>query len=84
MISINLPSSLERHFWNIVEKNYNGDPKAAMSALLGLHDKYGWKEQLLSDVRSVRKEIRRQGGKSSKEIEEAIRKHRKELLKSSE
>jgi len=79
MISINLPSSLEKHFWNIVKDSYNGDPKAAIRTLLKLHEKYGWKEQLLNDITSVRSEVRTQGGISSKSIDEAVEKYRKTL-----
>ena len=79
MISLNLPSSLEQHFWGIVQDKYDGDPKAAMKALLSLHDKYGWKGQLARDVQSVRSEVRSQGGITAEKIEDAVVRYRKGL-----
>ncbi|HEX9653936.1 MAG TPA: hypothetical protein VGA99_09500 [bacterium] len=82
MISLDLPSSLERQFWDIVKGRYDGDPSAAMKALLSLHDKYGWKEQLAKDVQSIRSEVRKQGGISATKIEDAVERYRKGLNES--
>ena len=47
MISIDLPTTLEKHFREIVQDSYGGNLQAAIAAFLKLHQKYGWKEQLL-------------------------------------
>jgi hypothetical protein len=44
---------------------------------LTLHEKYGWKEQLLQDVKSIRNEVRRQGDGKVATIEAAIKRNRK-------
>jgi hypothetical protein len=41
-----------------------------------LHEKYGWKEQLLEDVKSIRAEVRRRGGIKEEIIEDAIQRYR--------
>jgi hypothetical protein len=79
MIALNLPSSLEKHFREVVRESYDGNLQAAIAAFLKLHDKYGWKEQLLQDVQSVRAEVRRRGGLKAKAIDSAIQKYRHRL-----
>ena len=59
MISIDLPRGLEKHFWEIVREDYNGDLQAAITAFLRLHEKFGWKQQLREDVESIRSEMRK-------------------------
>jgi hypothetical protein len=54
MITLDLLEILEKHFWNVVRDGYNGDVLAAMTALLNLHEKHGWKEQFVKDIQSVR------------------------------
>ncbi len=77
MIEINLPTSVEKHFWQIVLDDYSGDVLAAMEVLLRLYDQHGWKERLHDDVESIRSEVRRKGGVSSNDINSAIEKYRK-------
>ena len=62
MITLDLPETLEKHFWNIVRDSYHGDLQAAVTAFLKLHEKYEWKEQLVKDIKSVREEVHRTGG----------------------
>jgi len=76
MVSIKLPSRVEEHLKEVIQKSYNGDLELAMTAFLRLHDKYGWKEQLRADVEAVRSEVRRRGGISSAKIDNAIQRHR--------
>jgi len=76
MISLNLPSSLEKHFREVVRKSYDDNLQAAIAAFLQLHDRYGWKEQLRQDVHVVREEVRRRGGIKAKAIDAAIHKYR--------
>jgi len=76
MISIQLPKPLEKHLKEVVQESYSGDMELAIKALLKLHEKYGWKEQLLADVRSVRSEVREKGGIKAKRIDDAIRSYR--------
>ena len=83
MISIDLPETLEKRFWNVVRESYDGDPQTAMKAFLKLHEKYGWKEQLHEDVESLRAEMRRRGGIKEETIEEAVQKYRRNLEASS-
>jgi len=78
MISIDLPTTLEKHFWKVVRDSYHGDLQAAIKAFLKLHEKYGWKEQLVEDVKSIRVEVRRRGGIKEEFIEDAIQKYRYE------
>jgi flavodoxin len=79
MISINLPTALEKHFMDVIQENYDGDLPSAIAAFLKLHEKYGWKEQLLEDVKSVRSEVRRKGGIKAETIDQTIRKYRYRL-----
>jgi len=79
MIALNLPSSLEKHFREVVRESYDGNLQAAIAAFLKLHDKYGWKEQLRQDVQTVRTEVRRRGGIKAKAIDSAIQKYRHSL-----
>lgn len=79
MISIDLPATLEKRFWKVVRDSYHGDLQAAMKAFLKLHEKYGWKEQFLEDVKSIRLEVRRQGGVEEEAIEDAIQRYRRNL-----
>ena len=76
MIAVELPTSLEKHFWEVVRKSYNGNLQEAFVSLLKLHEKYGWKEQLLKDVKSVRAEVHRKGGIKAETIDTAIKKYR--------
>jgi len=76
MIILDLPETLEQHFWHIVQDHYNGDLQAAMMAFLKLHDKYGWKEQFIKDIKSVREEVCRRGGIKEQVIEESIQIYR--------
>jgi len=76
---LKLPSSLEKHFREVVRESYDGNLPAAIAAFLKLHDKYGWKEQLLQDVWAVRAEVRRRGGIKAKMIDSAIQKYRHSL-----
>jgi hypothetical protein len=77
MVSINLPSGLEKRFWDIVRDDYGGDLQVAIKAFLKLHEKYGWKEHLREDVESIRSEVRRKGGIKAKRIDDAVKKYRK-------
>jgi hypothetical protein len=79
MLSVYLPKTIEKQFLDIVKNDYDGDPEAAFVEFLKIYKKYGWKEQLLQDVKSVRAEVKRQGGISQKTIEDAIKKYRKEV-----
>jgi flavodoxin len=76
MITLDLPEVLEKHFWDVVRDSYHGDLQIAMAAFLRLHDKYGWKEQFLKDVKSIREEMRRQGGIKEKTIEDTVKRYR--------
>jgi hypothetical protein len=76
MITLDLPEDLEKHFWHVVRDNYRGDLQAAVAAFLRLHEKYGWKEQFVRDVESIREEVRRKGGITENDIEDAVRKYR--------
>jgi len=82
MITLDLPKTLEKHFWDVVRDSYHGDLQAAMAAFLELHDKYGWKEQFVRDVTSIREEVRRQGGIKEKTVEDTIKRYRKAIGKS--
>lgn len=77
MLSIELPSDIEKRLKSVVQKSYRGDLPFAIVSFLKLHEKYGWKEQLLEDVSSIRKEVRKRGGIRSKEIDDAIKRYRK-------
>ena len=76
MITIELPKSLELHFREVIQKKYNGNMQIAITAFLELDEKYGWKEQLAQDVKSVRSEVRKKGEIKQKTIEDTIRRYR--------
>ena len=76
MISIDLPRGLEKHFRDIVRDDYDGNLQAAIVAFLKLHEKFGWKEQLCKDVKSIRSEVRRKGGIRAKTIDDAVKRYR--------
>ncbi len=77
MISIDLPRGLEKHFRDIVRDDYDGNSQAAIEAFLKLHEKFGWKEQLCKDVKSIRSEVRRKGEIKAKTVDDAIKRYRK-------
>jgi hypothetical protein len=79
MIALNLPTSLERHFRDVVRESYRGDLQAAIATFLKLHEKYGWKEQLRQDVQAVRTEVRRRGRIRARAIDSTIKKYRQSL-----
>jgi hypothetical protein len=79
MISIDLPATLEKRFWNVVRESYDGDLQTAMKAFFKLHEKYGWKEQFLEDVESLRAEVRHRGGIKEETIEDAVQRYRRNL-----
>jgi len=79
MIALNLPSSLEKHFREVVRESYADNVQVAIAAFLQLHNKYGWKEQLRHDVQAVRGEVRRRGRINAKVIDTAIQKYRHSL-----
>ena len=76
MITLDLPEDLEKHFWHVVRDNYHGNLQAAVVAFLQLHEKYGWKEQFVRDVESIREEVRQKGGITEKDVEDVVRKYR--------
>jgi len=78
MLAIDLPTDVEQHLKEVVQKSYNGNLQIAITSFLRLHEKYGWKEQFLEDVESIRSEVHRKGGISSKAIDEAITRYRKQ------
>lgn len=78
MITIELPTDVERHLNEVVKKSYHGDLLTAMTSFLRLYEKYGWKEQLRQDVNAIRGEVRRQGGVSEEAIDDAVIRYRKE------
>ena len=82
MLSINLSAEVEKHLIEIVQDNYNGNLQEAIKSFLRLQEKYGWKEQLLQDVKSIRSEIRRTGGIKSEVIDSAIKRYRNRSGKS--
>ena len=79
MISIDLPTTLEKHFIKVVQESYDGNVQSAIEAFLKLHEKYGWKKQLFEDVKSVRSEVRRTGGIKAETIDGAIKKYRQSI-----
>ncbi len=79
MISIELSPNIEKQFTQVVYGNYDGDLQKTITALLKLHKKYGWKEQLLQDVKSVRDEVLRKGGIKAESVDNAIKKYRKSI-----
>ena len=76
MITLELPEALEKHFWDVVQDDYHGDLQAAVAAFLDLHEKYGWKKQLVRDVKSIREEVQKQGGIKEKTVEGTIKRYR--------
>lgn len=82
MITLNLPTTLEKHFREVVQESYGGNLQEAITAFLKLHEKYGLKEQLLKDVNSIRSEVRQRGGIKQKTIDEAVNRYRKNLNES--
>jgi hypothetical protein len=76
MLSLNLQADIENSFRNVVQEKYNGNWQNAITSFLKLQEKYGWKEQLLEDITSIRTEVRRNGGIAEAEIDEAIKKYR--------
>lgn len=81
MLSIDLPQKIEKQFKDVVRDSYQGNLKAAITSFLRMHKKYGWKEQLLEDVNSIRAEVKNRGGIKTKEIDRAIKKYRKSIVK---
>ena len=81
MITLDLPEPLEKHFWDIVRANYHGDLQAAMVAFLELHEKYGWKEQFVRDVESIREEVHRKGSIGDSDIKGSVKRYRNTLEK---
>ena len=79
MISIELSPAVEKRFYAIVQETYDGDLKKTFLTLLNLHNKYGWKEQLVKDVKSIRSEVRKQREIKVDQIENTIKKYRKTL-----
>ncbi|MBF0102580.1 MAG: hypothetical protein HQK77_16895 [Desulfobacterales bacterium] len=79
MLAVNLSKHLEKQFFSIVQDNYEGDYESAIIDFIKLHKKYGWKEQLLKDVKSVRSEIKKQGGINQKKIDTAIKNYRSQI-----
>ena len=79
MLSIDLPADIEKNFRDVVQNSYNGNLKDAITSLLKLHEKYGWKEQLLEDVKSIRSDVRRKGGIKAKTINDAIKRYRNRI-----
>ncbi len=80
MISIEVSPDIEKQFAEIVCDSYGGDVQKTFSALLRLHKKYGWKEQLMRDVESVRAEVRRKGCIGEQSVDSAIKKYRKSIV----
>ena len=79
MIALKLPSSLEKHFREVVREGYADNVQVAIAAFLQLHDKYGWKEQLRHEVQALRGEVRRKGGINAKAIDTARQQYRHRL-----
>lgn len=79
MIAIELSKPLEKQLRNVVQENYYGDMQIAIKVFLKLHQKYGWQEQFLEDVKAIRSEVRRRGGIKAKTIDAAIKKYRKSV-----
>lgn len=79
MISIELPPEKEKRFTDIVHESFDGDLQKAITSLMELHQKYGWKDRLLQDVKSVRTEVTRQGGINVKTVNNAIKRYRKSI-----
>jgi len=77
VISIELSPDIERQFLGVIRDSYDGNSQNAVVTLLRLHRRYGWKEQLRQNADSVRAEVRRRGGISSEDIDNAIKRYRK-------
>ena len=82
MLSLDLPTDIEQHLQEVVQKSYNGNLQVAITSLLRLHEKYGWKEQFREDIEAIRSEVRRKGGISSTAIDDAIIRYRKQHVTS--
>jgi len=80
MLSINLPTRLEKQLRDVVQDSYRSNLQVAMLALMKLHKRYRWKEQLLEDVQSIRSEMWRKGGIKTKAIDEAVKSYRKHTI----
>lgn len=78
MLSIQLPETLEQDVQTLVQEDYDGDWQAALSAFIRLHEKYGWKNQLLEDVKTIRQTVRRQGGIKQTTIDETVTRYRRQ------
>jgi len=78
MLSINLPTKLEKRLQEVVQDKYHGNFQVAFGMFLKLHEKYAWKEQFREDVESIRAEIRRKGGITSQTIAQTIRTYRQQ------
>jgi len=72
-----LSKPLEKRLREVIQESYHGNMQVAIKVFLQLHEKYGWKEQLLEDVKSVHSEVRRRGGIKQKAIDEAIKRYRR-------
>lgn len=79
MLSVQLSKSLEKRINKIVQEDFHGDIQSAFINFLKLHNKYGWKEQLMSDVQSIRAGVNQMGGISSHTIDEAVKAYRKSV-----
>lgn len=79
MLSVELPKTIEKQLRDVVQSSYQGNLKIAILAFLDLHEKYGWKEQLLKDVQSIRSEVRRKGGIKAKTIDDAVKRYRRTM-----
>lgn len=77
MLAVELPAEVETRFRDVVEKKYHGNMQEAFISLLRLFEKYGWKEQLRSDVDVIRAEVHKKGGMTPRTIDETISKYRK-------
>jgi hypothetical protein len=64
MLSIDLPSDTEKRLKDVVQNSYDGNLPFAITTFLKLHEKYGWKEQFLEDVASIRSEVHKKGDAS--------------------
>lgn len=81
MLSISLPETLEQDVQTIVQEDYDGDWQAALRDFIRLHEKYGWKNQLIEDVKTIRQSVRQQGGISQTTLDETVMRYRRERKK---